>query len=95
MDLAELPVCECSSDSENPCGPESNCLNRMLQFECNPSKCLAKEKCQNQRFQKREYVDCEPFKTNGRGWGLHVNKGTLLIMMITMMIEMMMIVMII
>ena len=75
MDADELPVCECSADSENPCGPDSNCLNRMLQFECNPSKCLAKEKCQNQRFQKREYVDCEPFKTPGRGWGLRVNKG--------------------
>lgn len=75
IDPSELPVCDCSADSENPCGPESNCLNRMLQFECNPQRCPPKENCQNQRFQKKQYVDCEPFRTLHRGWGLRCKEG--------------------
>ncbi|KAL9982434.1 hypothetical protein ACROYT_G004474 [Oculina patagonica] len=83
IDPSELPMCDCSSDSENPCGPEANCLNRMLQFECNPTRCPSKENCQNQRFQKRQYADCEPFRTLHRGWGLRckedVKKGQFVI----------------
>lgn len=75
IDPSELPVCDCTSDSENPCGPEANCLNRMLQFECNPTRCPGKENCQNQRFQKRQYVDCEAFRTLHRGWGLRCKEG--------------------
>lgn len=74
IDPSELPMCDCS-DSENSCGPESNCLNRMLQFECNPTRCPGKEKCQNQQFQKREYVDCEPLRTLHCGWGLRCKEG--------------------
>ncbi|XP_068708846.1 histone-lysine N-methyltransferase NSD2-like isoform X2 [Montipora foliosa] len=83
IDPSELPVCDCLPDSENPCGPESNCLNRMLQFECYPQRCPAKENCHNQRFQKRQYVACEPFRTLHRGWGLKckedVKKGQFVI----------------
>lgn len=75
IDPSELPMCDCSPDNDNPCGPESNCLNRMLQFECNPARCPAKEKCQNQRFQKREYADCEPLRTLHCGWGLRCKEG--------------------
>lgn len=75
IDPSELPMCDCSPDNDSPCGPESNCLNRMLQFECNPARCPAKEKCQNQRFQKREYADCEPLRTLHCGWGLRCKEG--------------------
>ena len=39
-------------------------------IECHPQVCPAGEKCQNQRFQKRQYPAEAPFKTSERGWGL-------------------------
>ena len=75
IDPSELPVCDCTADSENSCGADCNCLNRMLQFECNPQTCPSKENCHNQRFQKRQYVDCEAFRTLHRGWGLRCKQG--------------------
>ncbi|XP_033756392.1 histone-lysine N-methyltransferase NSD2-like [Pecten maximus] len=70
-DLSEIPRCECRPDQENACSTETDCFNRMLMYECNPTVCPAGEKCQNQRFQKRSYPDSVPFKTaEGRGWGL-------------------------
>lgn len=39
-------------------------------FECHPSVCPAGEKCKNQRFEQRKYVDTAMFRTGGRGWGL-------------------------
>ncbi|XP_013395889.1 histone-lysine N-methyltransferase NSD2-like [Lingula anatina] len=78
-DLSELPRCECKPSSEHPCGSDSECYNRMLQYECHPSVCPAGEKCENQRFQKRLYVESESFRTSSRGWGLRalrdVKKG--------------------
>ncbi|KAG8141296.1 hypothetical protein E2320_006929 [Naja naja] len=35
-DLSEIPRCNCKPADENPCGLESECLNRMLQYECHP-----------------------------------------------------------
>ena len=47
------------------------CLNRMLYYECHPATCPAGSKCQNQRFQRRQYPKQEPFRTgDARGWGL-------------------------
>ncbi|XP_055956003.1 histone-lysine N-methyltransferase NSD2 isoform X2 [Patella vulgata] len=73
-DLSEIPRCECRSDQENPCSSDSDCLNRMLMYECHPLACPAAEKCQNQKFQKRDYPVSER-----RGWGLYtkvdVKKG--------------------
>lgn len=42
----------------------------MLQFECHPNTCPGKEKCENQRFQKRQSPRLYPFNTSGKGWGL-------------------------
>ena len=69
-DLSEIPRCECKPDQEAPCSSESDCLNRMLMYECNPSVCPAKEACGNQRFQKRQYPESAPYRTESRGWGL-------------------------
>lgn len=67
--LDELPRCECDSNSANPCsGPD--CLNMALRYECHPAICPAGDRCNNQRFVKRLYPKQEPFKTEGRGWGL-------------------------
>ena len=35
-----------------------------------PSSCPAGERCQNQRFVKRQYPKQEPVYTGERGWGL-------------------------
>ncbi|KAI8485616.1 Histone-lysine N-methyltransferase, H3 lysine-36 and H4 lysine-20 specific [Branchiostoma belcheri] len=70
-DPSEIQRCECKLTDENPCGPESDCLNRNLMIECHPAGCPVGEKCQNQRFVKRQYPQVESFKTpDGRGWGL-------------------------
>ena len=84
VDPGELQPCDCKPQSEHPCDEESNCLNRMLMFECHPSVCPSKDKCRNQRFQKREYPPLECFRTvEGRGWGLRstaqIKKGAFVI----------------
>jgi hypothetical protein len=34
VDPEDLQPCDCNPLKPNPCGEESNCLNRMLMFEC-------------------------------------------------------------
>ncbi|XP_048846021.1 histone-lysine N-methyltransferase NSD3-like isoform X1 [Brienomyrus brachyistius] len=78
-DLSEIPRCNCRPTDENPCGLDSQCLNRMLQYECHPQVCPAGERCHNQSFSRRLYPETEVIKTEGRGWGLrtkqHLKKG--------------------
>ncbi|XP_072515394.1 histone-lysine N-methyltransferase NSD3 isoform X3 [Salminus brasiliensis] len=69
-DLSEIPRCTCRPTDERPCGQDSQCLNRMLQYECHPQVCPAGDRCLNQSFSKRMYPDTEVIKTSGRGWGL-------------------------
>ncbi|XP_073969471.1 nuclear receptor binding SET domain protein isoform X3 [Rhodnius prolixus] len=69
-DVASMTACECDPEKENPCGRNSDCINRLLMVECNPQICPAGEKCQNQNFEKRFYPPLTPFKTETRGWGL-------------------------
>ncbi|CAH8874495.1 unnamed protein product [Trichobilharzia szidati] len=70
-DSSEAPRCDCIKDSEDPCGPSSNCINRELHYECLPSACPNGEACRNQRFTKRLYPPQQPFWTGDeRGWGL-------------------------
>ncbi|KAB7504866.1 Histone-lysine N-methyltransferase NSD2, partial [Armadillidium nasatum] len=56
---------------------------RMLMVECIKEVCPAKERCNNQRFQKRQYPNVFPFKTQARGWGLKtkdfIKKGSFVI----------------
>lgn len=74
-DLSEIPRCNCKPADENPCGLESECLNRMLQYECHPQVCPAGDRCQNQCFTKRLYPDAEIIKTERRGWGLRTKRS--------------------
>lgn len=69
-DLSEIPRCNCKASDENPCGIDSECINRMLMYECHPQVCAAGERCQNQAFTKRQYTAVEIFRTLGCGWGL-------------------------
>ncbi|XP_053515874.1 histone-lysine N-methyltransferase NSD3 isoform X6 [Artibeus jamaicensis] len=74
-DLSEIPRCGCKPADENPCGLDSQCLNRMLQYECHPQVCPAGDRCQNQCFTKRLYPESEIFKTERRGWGLRTKRN--------------------
>ncbi|XP_069553174.1 histone-lysine N-methyltransferase, H3 lysine-36 specific [Brachyistius frenatus] len=77
-DLSEIPRCNCKASDENPCGVDSECINRMLMYECHPQVCAAGERCQNQAFTKRQYTPVEIFRTLSRGWGLRssdIKKG--------------------
>uniref|UniRef100_A0AAY4AMH2 Nuclear receptor binding SET domain protein 3 n=1 Tax=Denticeps clupeoides TaxID=299321 RepID=A0AAY4AMH2_9TELE len=69
-DLSEIPRCNCKPSDERPCSQDSQCLNRMLQYECHPQVCPAGDRCHNQCFSKRVYPETEVIKTEGRGWGL-------------------------
>ncbi|KAM7000651.1 histone-lysine N-methyltransferase, H3 lysine-36 specific [Tautogolabrus adspersus] len=69
-DLSEIPRCNCKASDENPCGIDSECINRMLMYECHPQVCAAGERCQNQAFTKREYTNVEIYRTLSCGWGL-------------------------
>ncbi|XP_061485788.1 histone-lysine N-methyltransferase NSD2 isoform X2 [Rhineura floridana] len=69
-DVSEIPKCNCKPSDENPCGFDSECLNRMLMYECHPQVCPAGERCQNQCFTKRQYPETKIIKTDGKGWGL-------------------------
>ncbi|XP_037835007.1 histone-lysine N-methyltransferase, H3 lysine-36 specific isoform X2 [Kryptolebias marmoratus] len=69
-DLSEIPRCNCKATDESPCGMDSECINRMLLYECHPQVCPAGERCLNQTFTKRQYSQVEIFRTLSRGWGL-------------------------
>ncbi|XP_034545785.1 histone-lysine N-methyltransferase, H3 lysine-36 specific [Notolabrus celidotus] len=69
-DLSEIPRCNCKASDENPCSIDSECINRMLMYECHPQVCSAGERCQNQAFTKRQYTLVETFRTLSCGWGL-------------------------
>ncbi|XP_037113812.1 histone-lysine N-methyltransferase NSD3 isoform X2 [Syngnathus acus] len=74
-DLSEIPRCNCRPADEHPCGLDSQCLNRVLQYECHPQVCPAGDNCENQCFSKRLYAETEVIKTEGRGWGLRTNQA--------------------
>ncbi|XP_067857282.1 histone-lysine N-methyltransferase NSD3 isoform X2 [Heptranchias perlo] len=69
-DLSEIPRCNCKPTDESPCGLDSECLNRILMYECHPTVCPAGDSCQNQCFTKRLYPETEIVRTEARGWGL-------------------------
>ncbi|XP_052752837.1 uncharacterized protein LOC113514497 [Galleria mellonella] len=69
IEESSLTQCDCNPDEEDPCGPYSQCLNRMLLTECGPS-CRAGDRCNNRAFEKRLYPKLVPYRTPQRGWGL-------------------------
>lgn len=65
--------CECKPDGDVLCGTD-DCLNRLMMLECEPSTCPVGDKCKNQRFRKRQYPVCIPFRTEHVGWGLRTTQ---------------------
>lgn len=71
LDTDDSPLmCQCSPKMEKPCTIESQCMNKMLMYECHPDMCPAGAKCHNQNFVQRKYPNMKAFHTADRGWGL-------------------------
>lgn len=64
-------ACNCKYEDESPCGLESRCVNASLYIECQADKCPAKERCQNQCFQKGPQFKTKIMRTESKGWGLY------------------------
>ena len=73
LDQSEWPVCNCKP--ENPCNSDSDCLNRVIYFECNPKTCPTGDACKNRRIQKSDYAKTKSFKCSWGGWGLKTEQG--------------------
>ncbi|XP_045780468.1 uncharacterized protein LOC123877669 [Maniola jurtina] len=69
IEESSLTQCECDPNELDPCGPYTQCLNRMLLTECGPT-CRAGDRCNNRAFEKRLYPKLTPYRTPHRGWGL-------------------------
>ncbi|KAJ2747985.1 hypothetical protein GGI20_000072 [Coemansia sp. BCRC 34301] len=65
--------CHYNSSKDQPsqaCGEGSNCVNRLLQMECNPLTCPCGSYCLNRRFQKRQYANVCVINAGRKGFGL-------------------------
>ncbi|XP_013389870.1 histone-lysine N-methyltransferase ASH1L isoform X3 [Lingula anatina] len=75
--------CNCERPADRRgCGEE--CLNRMVYTECAPGSCPCADFCQNQRIQRREWLDClEKYQTGDRGYGVrtkaHIKTGSFIL----------------
>lgn len=75
-EIEEVFPCDCGFDEHSnnfegqACGPAANCINRELFIECNEEECPCRERCQNRRFQKRQYAKVKVVETPGKGFGL-------------------------
>ncbi|CAO2648234.1 Nn.00g075010.m01.CDS01 [Neocucurbitaria sp. VM-36] len=75
------PALECDCGEEwdpvakvnHACGEDSDCINRATKMEC-VGDCSCGRKCQNQRFQRKQYADVAVIKTEKKGFGLRANK---------------------
>ncbi|KDN41066.1 SET domain-containing protein, partial [Tilletiaria anomala UBC 951] len=63
---ANAAVCQCKPDSR--CRDE--CMNRLMQYICDPKTCPCGENCTNQRLGVRVPPKCEVVKCGKRGFGL-------------------------
>jgi hypothetical protein len=75
------PALECDCQEEydtatktnHACGEDSDCINRATKMEC-LGDCGCGRKCQNQRFQQKQYANVSVIKTDKKGFGLRANK---------------------
>ncbi|KAJ2162624.1 hypothetical protein GGF46_000497 [Coemansia sp. RSA 552] len=52
------------------CGEGSDCINRLVQMECNPLTCPCGSHCLNRRFQKRQYAKVRIVNAGRKGFGM-------------------------
>ena len=78
LKMATESYCTCSLEDE--CGTQ--CLNRIVQYECDDSNCRSKGVCQNRAFATlRRKVEAkfdlgiETYKTRSKGYGLKTKQA--------------------
>ncbi|KAG5671046.1 hypothetical protein PVAND_001264 [Polypedilum vanderplanki] len=64
-----LIECDCTPYDDEPCGPNSYCINRNDGFECSKN-CAAGQKCQNKKLSNNETPQLGLFDTKTRGIGV-------------------------
>ncbi|KIR31664.1 histone-lysine N-methyltransferase, H3 lysine-36 specific [Cryptococcus deuterogattii MMRL2647] len=73
----EMMVCECvynrHDPDADPCGPDSDCINRALYIECIAGECRAGKHCHNQQFSKKQYANVDVVLTEKKGYGLRAS----------------------
>ncbi|KAJ2856700.1 hypothetical protein J3B02_001452 [Coemansia erecta] len=67
--------CHCRYNPEGDprfkaCGENSDCINRLVQMECNPLTCPCGSYCLNRRFQKRQYAKVRIIDAGRKGYGM-------------------------
>ncbi|KAJ2653340.1 hypothetical protein IWW40_000393 [Coemansia sp. RSA 1250] len=67
--------CHCHYNSEKDdrsqaCGESSDCINRLVQMECNPLTCPCGSYCLNRRFQKHQYAKVRIIDAGRKGFGM-------------------------
>lgn len=61
--------CGCNDTQESPCGILSNCLNQLLNIECDENTCKVGRRCQNRHFQNQPETSIEIKMTPLNGFG--------------------------
>ncbi|KAJ2799721.1 hypothetical protein H4R21_003450, partial [Coemansia helicoidea] len=56
------------------CGENSDCINRLVQMECNPLTCPCGSHCTNRRFQKRQYAGVRVVDAGRKGRGVQATE---------------------
>ncbi|KAJ2852584.1 hypothetical protein IWW36_000213 [Coemansia brasiliensis] len=57
-------------DRSRACGESSDCINRLVQMECNPLTCPCGSYCLNRRFQKHQYAKVRIIDAGRKGFGM-------------------------
>ncbi|PLW20506.1 hypothetical protein PCASD_15566 [Puccinia coronata f. sp. avenae] len=69
-------ICDCTwTQGDDPswaCSEHSGCINYLTQIECLQDQCRCREKCQNQRFQKRQFAPIDIVMTPKKGFGMRL-----------------------
>ncbi|KAJ2479802.1 hypothetical protein IWW56_002863 [Coemansia sp. RSA 2131] len=59
-----------TDDRWQACGENSDCINRLVQMECNPLTCPCGSHCLNRRFQKHQYAKVRIVDAGRKGFGM-------------------------
>ncbi|KAJ2817188.1 hypothetical protein IWW50_006254, partial [Coemansia erecta] len=59
-----------TDDRSQACGENSDCINRLVQMECNPLTCPCGSYCLNRRFQKHNYAKVRIVDAGRKGFGM-------------------------
>ncbi|KAJ2712138.1 hypothetical protein H4R19_002910 [Coemansia spiralis] len=70
-------LCRYNPDTDprgRACGESSDCINRLVQMECNPLTCPCGSHCLNRRFQKRQYAEVRVVDAGRKGRGVQATE---------------------